>query len=479
MRLTTIRDVSEQKAAEQRLTEALELNRTLIAASTVGIAAFKSTGECVSANEALARITGGTLDQLLRVNFRTLEPWRRYQILPRAEEVLRTRQPQQFDVNATSSFGKEVSLTIYFASFMSQDELHLLYMVTDISERMRAGEALRASEERFRAVVEDQTEIIARFRPDGVFTFVNDAYCRLFGKTKQELLGCKWQPLFVAEDLALIEAKLRTMSPAHPVVVLENRILSGSGEIRWMQFVNRGLFDPEGRLVETQSVGRDITEQKRAEREILEISEREQARIGQDLHDSLCQQLVSLAFDANSLQRKFAAHELPEAVIAGRLARVLDQAITESRRLARGLFPIRLQAEGLASALEELAQSISHRFPVQCRFDCPQPVPVKDHAVATHLYRIAQEALNNSLKHAQAGTLSIQLRSDAGSLELRVQDDGIGLPETPARPGGMGLHIMHYRAATLGATLCIGPGPAGGTIVSCCVPSPSGESFAR
>ena len=123
----------------------------------------------------------------------------------------------------------------------------------------RSTVLLSESEERYRTVVEDQTEVICRILADGTFIFVNDVYCRVFEKTKEELIGSTWQPNAYPDDLPIIEEKLRTMSPSNPVVVIENRVFSGSGDILWMQFVNRGFYDKEGRLVETQAVGRDIT----------------------------------------------------------------------------------------------------------------------------------------------------------------------------------------------------------------------------
>jgi signal transduction histidine kinase len=234
-------------------------------------------------------------------------------------------------------------------------------------------------------------------------------------------------------------------------------------------------LDKNGKPAGYIGVGTNISERHRLERQLLEISDREHARIGQDLHDGLCQQLVSLALDANSLRGQLAAARRPEAKTARRIADYLDQAITESRQLSRGLFPVRLAGEGLPPALEELAASTRDRFKIRCRFACEGPVAVPSGAMATHLYRIAQEAVSNAVKHSRAKRIAIRLCVRAGALELSVTDDGAGLSAAKRTEStGLGLHIMDYRARMIGGTLQVGPGRRGGTKVSCCLPTTAG-----
>ncbi|HLH56145.1 MAG TPA: ATP-binding protein [Verrucomicrobiae bacterium] len=215
----------------------------------------------------------------------------------------------------------------------------------------------------------------------------------------------------------------------------------------------------------------NVTEQRRLERQILEISDREQARIGQEIHDGLCQQLVSLAFDANALESELEALKLAQARTANRIAHFLDQSITEARQLARGLFPIRLEAQGLPSALEELARSTRDRFKVECKFESGQSTLLESKAMATHLYRIAQEAVVNAVKHASPGRIAIKLNVSPERIVLEVQDDGRGMASTRLKDSrGMGLHIMAYRARSIGGTFVAAPASPGGTLISCCVP---------
>jgi len=186
------------------------------------------------------------------------------------KQVLASPAPQSCEI-ALRRNGL-ASLFVRMKGVRSKEGQECRVAAVDLTEHQADQKALIASEQRYRAVVSDQTELIARHQTDGTLTFVNEAYCRFFAKTAGELVGSKWHPRAVAEDLPTIEERLRLLSPAKPVVVIENRVHSGTGEVRWMQFANRGFFDRSGCLVETQSVGRDITELKRVE-EALRASE--------------------------------------------------------------------------------------------------------------------------------------------------------------------------------------------------------------
>jgi PAS domain S-box-containing protein len=204
----------------------------------------------------------------------------------------------------------------------------------------------------------------------------------------------------------------------------------------------------------------------RLERQILEISDREQARIGQDIHDGLCQQLIGMAFNANSLEQTLNSEERPEAATARRICGLLDEAITEARRVCRGLYPVRLKTEGLVSALEELAHTVTERYSVRCECHIATRRLICDITTATHLYRIAQEAVNNAVKHSGAHNIELRLAASDGMLELQVHDDGAGLKINTGQAGGMGLHIMDYRARSIGGNLEIRDTGSGTTV--CC-----------
>ena len=245
-------------------------------------------------------------------------------------------------------------------------------------------------------------------------------------------------------------------------------------------YFSREIRKPDRDLLEMFSaVGSQIgqfTEHKRREKEILHFSEREHKRIGQDPHDGLCQHLAGIEFMRQVLQQKLAAKSRAETASAAEIARLVRQAISQTRDLARGLSPVVLESEGLMSALEELAARTEQVFKIDCVFQCDAPVLVHDNTVATHLYRIAQEAVGNAVKHGQARRVTLTLASPSECVILAVRDNGAGMPETLANVKGMGLRIMHYRAAIIGASLAIQKEPGNGTAVICSLRSKPAES---
>lgn len=214
----------------------------------------------------------------------------------------------------------------------------------------------------------------------------------------------------------------------------------------------------------------EIAKRERLERELLHISEREQRRVGHDLHDSLCQHLTGTALAGQVLTEYLKSENSPHAARSSRVVELIEQSITLSRDLAKGLNTVRLSTDGLMEALEDFAASTSDLFRISCRFECPLPVPIEDTETATHLFRVAQEAVGNAIKHGRAKNILIRLEpTEEGNL-LRVTDDGIGIPDHPSGQG-MGLRIMSYRADLIGARFEIARTGRLGTAVTCLMPS--------
>ena len=332
--------------------------------------------------------------------------------------------------------------------------------------RIRAQEARRQSEIRLRTIINHAPIALVAVDNQGRITFSD-------GRALQAIHELPNQH----DGLLLAETPLCRRAP----IVLEHarRALAGEAfttrldvgsvafEISYSPHCDR-QGAPNGFI----AVANNVTDRLRLERELLETTEREQARIGQDIHDDLCQQLVGIAFGVNSLAESLSARSHAQAAKARRIAEYLDAALTHARQLARGLFPVKLETDGLCSALQELAASVTKRHPLRCLFENPTPVLITDNTLATHLFRIAQEATNNALRHARASEILIRLAQEQHQIELTITDNGCGLPNEAASTTGMGRHIMEYRARSLRGTLRIHAGATGGTVVCCCIPLP-------
>lgn len=211
----------------------------------------------------------------------------------------------------------------------------------------------------------------------------------------------------------------------------------------------------------------EVKERLKLENRIIEARESEQARIGQDLHDGLCQHLVATAFSAGMLQRRLESDHAAGSKEASEIVTMIDESITQARDLAKGLYPVPLEEEGLETALRAMAANTARRTGLKCSVNAESPPSQLPKEAAIHLYRIAQEALNNAVKHADARSVEIGFKSMDKAFELWVEDDGRGLDSNARGSGGMGLHIMEYRARVVGATVAISKGKTGGTCVRC------------
>lgn len=225
----------------------------------------------------------------------------------------------------------------------------------------------------------------------------------------------------------------------------------------------------------------EVAKREKLQRELLEVSEREQRRFGQDLHDGLCQHLAATALAGHVLGEKLAARSQGEAKDARKVVALIEEGINLSHQLAKGLHPVDLDSAGLMQALQEFAANTSDLHKVACKFECEMPVPIHDPGVAGHMFRIAQEAVRNATRHGGARNIVIRLETLDEGLKLSIEDDGSGMPDQSkaAKPrvhSGMGLRIMAHRSHMIGAIFQVQSRPDGtGTIVSCLLPANAGS----
>lgn len=214
---------------------------------------------------------------------------------------------------------------------------------------------------------------------------------------------------------------------------------------------------------------REISRRKRLESEVLKISEREQSRIGQDIHDNLGQILTGIGFLSDALAKNLRDEAHPRAPEADRITAALREAVQVARDLSKSIFPVEVAAGGLLGALEDLANRTEAMSRVRCVFRCDSAFQFEE-AAAAHLYRIAQEAVNNALKHADPKCITIECTAIDGVPTLRITDDGTGFKLPKRNRNGMGLHILQYRARLIGARLHVSRGEQGGCTVACMLP---------
>ncbi|MCC6486591.1 MAG: PAS domain S-box protein [Candidatus Hydrogenedentes bacterium] len=342
-------------------------------------------------------------------------------------------------------------------------------MIGNALERKRKEKALQRSEIRFREFA-DRMPVPIGIHDGHDFIFMNDAAVKASGYAREDILGKKFFTLIHPQDRQPVRVRMEEFAQGAQGDRREVRYITRQGEERWVDAQSCPIEFEGGQAFLVVAI--DITDRKRLERQVLDISAREQIRIGQDLHDRLGQHLTGIGFKSQTLAQALAEKADPEAGVAATIVHLVTEAIVMTRNMARGLYPIELEAEGLMTALEEMAVSTQQVFGVSCRFVCEEPIMLDRSTTATHLYRIAQEAVNNAVKHGKPASVEIALAVEGDLLMLSVTDDGVGIDAGAELGEGLGMSIMSYRANTLGGTLQVEPCPSGGTRVCCTIALP-------
>jgi PAS domain S-box-containing protein len=469
-------DITARKRAEAALRESEERFRRVSESGFISIALFGNDGRITDANDAFLNLVGFSRTELtggwMRWDELTPREW-----LPRTREALeelkatgriRPYEKEYFRRDGSRFWG-------LFGGAKLEGRPQSVAFVVDITEQKRAEEQLRLSEERLRFAA--QAAGFGTYELDLVTgqAYRSPEYKALFGLQPNDefQLDADQVPIYVhPDDRTLVrEATRESRDPqGSGAKDVEYRVMLPDGTVRWLLVRGRTSFEGEGkarRPVRSRGIALDVTGRKQLEQEILEISGREQRRIGQDLHDDLCQRLGGLQLLSGVLEKELATEGHPEAPQAGRISSQVHEALERARLLARGLAPVAVEEGGLTTALEELADNAAQLFHIRCEFHGELPVGIADVGAATHLYRIAQEAITNAVKHGRAKRVVIDLTDAGDSFNLKVIDDGRGFGRTKAAAAGMGLRIMKYRAAMLGATLEVRSIAGQGTTVTC------------
>jgi PAS domain S-box-containing protein len=361
----------------------------------------------------------------------------------------------------------------------SGKQLLVLESTRDLTEarqnQARLEQHLRETAARLKGIVETAVDGIITINDRGIVETMNPAAEKIFGYRAREVIGKNVSMLmpepYRPQHDDYLDRYRHTREP---------RIIGSGREVRGRR--KDGTEFPLDLAVSENDLGsrqiftglvRDITSRKRLEEEIIEISEHEQRRIGSDLHDDLCQRLAGIRFGCDILKKKLSNSENPDLLErVDKLADELTRAIEHTRVLARGMAPVALEKNGLASALHELTQSLCKLFAVGCTFEARSNLAINDVIAATHLYRIVQEAMTNALKHGQATKIKVTLDQMGDEAILRIKDNGCGFSQATANEAqGMGLRTIRYRAGMVPAYLQIESRLNRGTTITCTFPT--------
>jgi PAS domain S-box-containing protein len=495
---------AELEQAIQRYVDLFEL-------APIGYVAFDRVGRIEEINLAAATLLGWKRHRLIGAPFALCVARSDMQFF--LHHLLRCRSSESFvqtELHLKKVDGGKLHVLLSSTpTYSSMRDGVGLYQtaIIDLTEREEGEKALRESEELHRALVSQMAVGMSRTDLKGRIVFANKKFCEMLDSTEPELkektIFDITHPADVRYSKDLFQRLIKQRKPYR----LEKRYVRADGTRFWVDVSASPIRDPAGKtqgavsviidisdrrraqaaleeakaslesrvkertaelLAANQELQNQITRRKRLEGEILEISDREQRRLGQDLHDSLCQHLTATAFMARAVALRLRKHRVIDAKDIDKIADFINQGVSEARTVARGLHPVEMDAVGLVNALRTLANR--GRGQTQCIVEADENLEIADPTVALHLFRIAREAVNNAYKHARAREILVRLRASRRFIELSVTDDGVGLPPNFAKGSGMGFHIINYRAHSIGAKLEIKPNNSQGTAVICRLP---------
>lgn len=462
----TFVDITDRKQAADAVVRRLA---TIVETSADAILSEDLDGTVRTWNQGAERLYGYTATEAIGQSVRMTIPDDRVEewtgVMSR---LARGEYIEQLETDRVRKDGRRVAIELTYSPLRDSNGTVVGASMTarNLSDRKAAEQALRESEERMRAVLITATDAIITINQSGIIESVNPATEHLFGYTAVEMIGQNVSFLMPSPHRESHDDYI-----ARYLKTGENHILGTSREVEARR-KDGSVFPADLAVSEIEhlklftGILRDITHRKDLEREVVEIASLEQRRIGQDLHDTVAQELTALNLLAKDLTETLLTDPENAVKLTGRIVQGLQRSQKELRATLRGLLPVPIETEGLMAALTDLADRTRSEGKVICVFDCPEPIAVADNLVATQLYLIAQEAVHNAVKHAEPHYIRISLEADA-RLVLRVQDDGIGMPVKPTEFQGLGLRIMRNRAAIISAGLTIEPVKPTGTVVTC------------
>lgn len=465
-----------------------------------------SDGKIIDVNERWVKFFGARRSKLIGkiiTSWAWKDPKDRQQVV----RVLKKKGVlQDREVHLRKRNGEDLIALISARVFKIDTRQIIISSLIDITAHKQAQEALSRSEERFRTIADFSPDIISTFNSEGQLVFNSAAAARIHGYGADDLLNRSTFDLIHPEDRAVVEDAFgRLLQNRAELVNVQYRYRNADGSYVWMEAIGRNeLKNPD--INGIIAISRDITERKKAEEslrqlnvtleqhvaertakltevnrllrmemtqreklreEIFHAIEREQERIGMELHDGVCQILTGARCFNDTLRAELIESSPHLAENIDRIDSLLEESIEQIRGLSCGLNPVSEKPEGLAEALRELAFRMDSATGVRCVFEMARPVEIANRMAASHLFRIAQEAVQNAFRHSHAKHIAISLRQRSGVITMSIKDDGRGIKAQAKGKSGSGIAHMRKRARLIGATLEIRLADHRGTTIYC------------
>jgi PAS domain S-box-containing protein len=482
------REIAERQRAEQELRQAEERIRAILESSPNWIFLKDTEGRYLLVNREVERVFGMSQEEIKgKRDSEIFPPEHAAEYRANDLKVLREGLTMEFEEIALLEDGPHTSIVHKFPLFDTHGNIYATGGVaTDITERKRAEEALRRSEERYRLIVENQTEFVVKWLPDGTRTFVNENYCRTFGIAEADCLGTSFYPLVEPEFREGIKRKVAALTPGEPEFTEEHLSLLPDGR-HWQQWITRGIFDAGGNLIELVSAGRDINPLKRAEEDLRRLSgqllqsqDEERRRIARDLHDSTGQNLVALATMLGRLRSSIPLTEQESGALLAESKALAEQSIREIRTLSYALHPPGLDEGGLEDAIHDYAKGFSERSGIRVELELSARLGRMARDIELAIFRVVQEGLTNIQLHSGSRQAMIKIERNS-NLTVEISDGGNGILGDPQKGEdvskfkvGVGIPSMQERVKLIGGQLEINS-TSQGTTVRVTVPLRGGE----
>ena len=414
------RNLDELVKSRNQLEESVQRARSLLDSSISTIVLLDRNGIVLDANDSYPARFGKKRSDILGTHVWDLFPkhiGRKRSIW--LEEVFTTGKPFKKEVWWEGIWDYSIDPVFDADNNVKSVTVH----ATDITQRKRMEDKIRTSEILYRTVVEDQTEFVCRFLPDGTHIFMNDAYCRYFGKKRNELTKVKFKPEIPKEDNDRITEMLRSLTPEQPVATIENRILMPDGGTRWQQWSDRAIFDKNGNVTEYQSVGRDITEIKRNENAIKEANNKLNLLSSITRHDILNQLTVLLMLE------EFLKKEITEERTSTYVDAIIEvtNKIEEQIQFTRDYQDLGQNKPGW----QNLGKIADRTFMQPPGGNIVTDTDIEGIFVYADLMleKVFQNLYDNAIRHGESVTrIHISFRNEESTGIITVEDDGTGVP---------------------------------------------------